>query len=137
MATAPDAQGKRKRDSPEASAPYSVWDLDNLDTDALRQLQGEQLERFEAYRRSAIPRAAMKKLLLAMTGHTPDVRSIIVACGIAKLIVGELVEAGRAVAKERGARKGDPLTLDDLRRAYTLTLQDTDLPLVRRKQRLM
>jgi hypothetical protein len=40
----------------------SILNLDNLDVNALKKLQGEQLDRFEAYRRSAIPRAAMKKV---------------------------------------------------------------------------
>ncbi|QDZ19148.1 TAFII28 domain-containing protein [Chloropicon primus] len=126
--------GAAGRSRPASS--YSVWDLDNLDTEGLRQLQGEQLERFEAYRRSAIPKATMKKLLLAVTGQTPDVNTTIVACGLAKLLVGEIVEAARKVAEERGA--GDaPLTVGDLRRAYTLTLEETQLPLAKKRPRLM
>ncbi len=40
----------------------SVLDLDKLDTQELMKLQGEELERFESYRRSAIPKASMKKV---------------------------------------------------------------------------
>ena len=118
----------------EKRPKYSAFDLDNLTMDELRYLQGERLERFEAYRRSAVPKAAMKKLLMAMTGQTPDNNVVIVACGIAKLLVGELVEAGLRSASERGQECG-PLRAEDIGRAYTSTLAETSLPIRRRRKR--
>ena len=148
LAMSASEQEGRKRQRPAAvnGKAVSVWDLDNLDAESLRQLQGEQLDRFEAYRRSAIPRATMKKLLTAVTGQTPDVPTTIVACGVAKLLVGELVDAGRR-AKAEGRREGgegDPadddgvgLNVDDLRRAFALTMEETQLPLRRKRERLL
>ena len=121
---------KRREKRPK----YSAFDLDNLTMDELRDLQGERLERFEAYRRSAVPKAAMKKLLMAMTGQTPDNNVVIVACGIAKLLVGELVEAGLRSASERGQECG-PLRAEDIGRAYTSTLAETSLPIRRRRRK--
>ena len=54
---------KRKRNDSGDEEANSILNLDKLDTNALLKLQGEQLERFESYRRSAIPRVAMKKVL--------------------------------------------------------------------------
>ena len=132
-------QEGRKRQRPAAvkGKAVSVWDLDNLDAESLRQLQGEQLDRFEAYRRSAIPRAAMKKLLMAVTGQTPDVPTTIVACGVAKLLVGELVDAGRRAKAEGRRDDGVGLNVDDLRRAFALTMEETQLPLRRKRERLL
>ena len=123
--------------STSAPGPRSVWAFDDLDEEGLRQLQGEELERFEAYRRSAIPKGFIKKLLTNLTGHAPDVTTTIVACGIAKLLVGELVEASKRVARAGGSGSDAPVTVGDLRRAYTLTLDETALPLQRKRRRLM
>ena len=75
------------------------------------------------------------QLLTAVTGQVPDTQVLIVACGVAKLIVGELVETAKKLAKERGHE--GPLRVEDFKRAHTLTLRDTQLPLHRRRQRLM
>jgi len=128
-----DSPAKRKRDVDSTS----ILNLDNLDANALKKLQGEQLDRFEAYRRSAIPRAAMKKLLLSVTGQVPDTTLIIVACGVAKLLVGELVETAKKVAKEKGHEEGKPLRVEDFKRAYASTLEDTQLPIKKCRKRLM
>ena len=56
-------RSKRKRNESGDEEANSILNLDKLDTNALLKLQGEQLERFESYRRSAIPRVAMKKVL--------------------------------------------------------------------------
>ncbi len=72
---------------------------------------------------------------MAVTGQTPDVNALIVTCGIAKLLVGELVEAAKKVARERGHTGA--LRVEDVKKAYTITLRDSKLPLKRTKQRLM
>eukprot|EP00205_Picochlorum_sp_RCC944_P002701 CAMPEP_0182611920 /NCGR_PEP_ID=MMETSP1330-20130603/15949_1 /TAXON_ID=464278 /ORGANISM="Picochlorum sp., Strain RCC944" /LENGTH=166 /DNA_ID=CAMNT_0024831381 /DNA_START=75 /DNA_END=572 /DNA_ORIENTATION=- len=125
--TAPVTNNKRKRNDSGDEEANSILNLDKLDTNALLKLQGEQLERFESYRRSAIPRVAMKKLLLAVTGQNPEVNVLIVACGVAKLLVGEIVETAKKLAKERGHE--GPLRAEDIKRAYTITLEESRLPL--------
>ena len=62
VSTSASKQKKMKRKRNETAITKSITRLDELDTNALKKLQGEELERFESYRRSAIPRAAMKKV---------------------------------------------------------------------------
>ena len=73
-----------------------------------------------------------------MTGQVPDTNLIIVACGVAKLLVGELVETAKRLARERGQEEAKPLRVEDFKRAYAYTLEDTQLPINKsRRKRLM
>eukprot|EP00216_Chloropicon_sp_CCMP2111_P000992 CAMPEP_0198246656 /NCGR_PEP_ID=MMETSP1446-20131203/46087_1 /TAXON_ID=1461542 ORGANISM="Unidentified sp, Strain CCMP2111" /NCGR_SAMPLE_ID=MMETSP1446 /ASSEMBLY_ACC=CAM_ASM_001112 /LENGTH=132 /DNA_ID=CAMNT_0043930979 /DNA_START=268 /DNA_END=666 /DNA_ORIENTATION=- len=115
----PGSSSQRGEDAPHQS----------LDAKRLLELRGEELERFESFRRSAIPKPQMKKLLHAVTGQVPDVNSIIVMCGVAKLLVGDIVEHAKKIATEDGHH--GPLRESDIRRAYAQHLRNTKLPLGR------
>jgi len=65
----------------------------------------EQLDRYECFRRSTLPRDKVRKLAsAALGGKAPGDKSLalILLAGLAKTFVGELVEEGRRVASERG-----------------------------------
>ncbi|CAA7018340.1 unnamed protein product [Microthlaspi erraticum] len=70
----------------------------------LSQFTEEQTSRYESFRRSALNKTNMKKLLERLTGNKmkPDDDINTVVCGIAKMFVGELVETARV---EMGKRK--------------------------------
>nr|TKS08541.1 hypothetical protein D5086_0000098400 [Populus alba] len=67
----------------------------------LAQFTEEQMNRYESFRRSALQKTNMKKLLVSTGSQKTYSPMTIVVCGIAKMFVGELVETARFVMKER------------------------------------
>ncbi|XP_050224414.1 transcription initiation factor TFIID subunit 11 [Mercurialis annua] len=68
----------------------------------LSQFSEGQMTRYESFRRSALQKANMRRLLVSITGNQKiSLPMTIVVCGIAKMFVGELVETARIVMTER------------------------------------
>ncbi|KAI0739643.1 hTAFII28-like protein conserved region-domain-containing protein [Daedaleopsis nitida] len=82
-----------------------------------------QYERFEAYRRHALPKQAVRKVIQQATGQQVSQPVAQIVAGFGKVFVGEIVEKAREVQ----ARRGDtgPLSPDHLREAYRMYQEET------------
>ncbi len=59
--------------------------------------------RYEAYRRSCLPRPKMRKLITSLSHlSVNDDKILIVVCSLAKMFVGEIIQESRAVASAAG-----------------------------------
>ncbi|KAM7262510.1 hypothetical protein ACFE04_000193 [Oxalis oulophora] len=83
----------------------------------LSQFTEQQMSRYESFRRSALQRSNMKRLLGSITGSQRiSIPITIVVCGIAKMFVGELVETARMVMAER--KDSGPIRPCHIREAF-------------------
>ncbi|SGY34541.1 BQ5605_C002g01649 [Microbotryum silenes-dioicae] len=81
----------------------------------LEHFDATQMDRYEAYRRSGLNKAVIRRLVNSVLQQSVSAPILTVVRGFAKVFVGEVVEKARSVANHDG-----PLTPDDLREGYRL-----------------
>ncbi|XP_041000594.1 transcription initiation factor TFIID subunit 11-like, partial [Juglans microcarpa x Juglans regia] len=83
----------------------------------LSQFTGEQMERFEFFRRSRFKKSEMRKMLLTITGmRTVSEPMVVAVSATAKMFVGDIVETARTVMTER--KESGPIRPCHIREAY-------------------
>jgi len=82
-----------------------------------------QYDRFEAYRRHALPKQAVRKVIQQTLGQQVSQPVAQIIAGFSKVFVGEIVEKARAVQTRRG--ETGPLSPDHLREAYRAYQDET------------
>ncbi|KAG1736207.1 TAFII28-domain-containing protein [Suillus lakei] len=123
-----DAEGEDELLPAMADDDYSAqlsWQSESKDN--LKVLMDNfspgQYERFEAYRRHALPKQAIRKVIQQTTGQQVSQPVAQIVAGVAKVFVGEIVEKARQVQLRRN--DSGPLTPDHLREAYRMYQAET------------
>ncbi|RPD56837.1 TAFII28-domain-containing protein [Lentinus tigrinus ALCF2SS1-7] len=109
-------------DDYSAQLSWQSQSKDNLKV-LMDNFSPEQYDRFEAYRRHALPKQAVRKVIQQATGQQVSQPVAQIVAGFSKVFVGEIVEKARSVQARRG--ETGPLSPDHLREAYRMYQEET------------
>jgi len=109
-------------DDYSAQLSWQSQSKDNLKV-LMDNLSPAQYDRFEAYRRHALPKQAVRKVIQQSLGHQVSQPVAQIIAGFSKVFVGEIIEKARAVQARR--RETGPLSPDHLREAYRAYQEET------------
>ena len=84
----------------------------------LRYFTPEQMDRYECYRRSSLPKPVLRRVFQAVTGTILNPNGLIVLAAVGKLFVGELVELAREIADDEGVSDLEEIKPAHVREAY-------------------
>jgi len=109
-------------DDYSAQQSFQTQSKDNLKV-LMDNFAPAQYDRFEAYRRNALSKQAVRKVIQQTLGQQVSQPVAQIVAGFSKVFVGEIVEKARSVQAHRG--ETGPLIPDHLREAYRLYQQET------------
>ncbi|KAJ3709751.1 TAFII28-domain-containing protein [Lentinula guzmanii] len=88
-------------DDYSAQLSWQSQSKDNLKV-LMENFSPDQYDRFEAYRRHALPKQAVRKVIQQVTGQQASQPVAQIVAGFSKVFVGEIVEKARQVQARRG-----------------------------------
>ncbi|KAJ1525486.1 hypothetical protein ONE63_010296 [Megalurothrips usitatus] len=136
LASAPPVSEKAKEK--EKKKEKSKKELEEEEREKMQVLVSnfttEQLDRYEMYRRSAFPKAAIKRLMQTITGSSVSQNVVIAMSGISKVFVGEVVEEALDVMEGMG--ESGALQPKHLREAVRRMRQRNGVPGGRTKRKV-
>ncbi|KAI0660178.1 hTAFII28-like protein conserved region-domain-containing protein [Cubamyces menziesii] len=109
-------------DDYSAQLSWQSQSKDNLKV-LMDNLSPAQYDRFEAYRRYALSKQTVRKVIQQTTGQQVSLPVAQIIAGFAKVFVGEMVEKARSVQDRR--QETGPLSPDHLREAYRMYQNET------------
>ena len=93
----------------------------------------DQLDRYAMYRRSALPKTTVKKIMQTITGSSVGQNVVIAMAGIAKVFAGEVIEEALASMESVG-EAGQPVRPKHLREAVRkMRSKGTFMPKLKKK----
>ena len=95
-------------------------------------LSDKQLDQYEIFRRSTLPRASVKRLMQSISGTTIPPNAVIAMAGITKVYMGEIVEMA-CQARDRLNETG-PLQPKHIREAVRLMRMKGNVPSTKYKK---
>ncbi|KAJ2743378.1 transcription initiation factor TFIID subunit 11 [Coemansia sp. BCRC 34301] len=118
-----DAQTDRLRGSADEDTLNLIKQSKEEIKELWDQMSEDQRQRFDVFRRTALNKGALKKLVGHILNQQVTPTLAFVVAGFSKVFVGEIVERAVQVQSERGDT--GPLTPDHLREAYRLYKKET------------
>ncbi|OBZ73381.1 Transcription initiation factor TFIID subunit 11 [Grifola frondosa] len=109
-------------DDYSAQLSWQSQSKDNLKV-LMDNFSNAQYDRFEAYRRHALPKQAVRKVIQQTLSQQVSQPVAQIVAGFGKVFVGEIIEKARAVQERRG--EAGPLSPDHLREAYRIYQDET------------
>ncbi|KAL5501023.1 TAF11 [Sanghuangporus vaninii] len=109
-------------DDYSAQLSWQSQSKDNLKV-LMDNFSPDQYDRYEAYRRNALPKQAVRRVIQQSLGAQVSAPVAQIVAGFSKVFVGEIVEKARKVQERRG--ETGPLAPDHLREAYRQYQKET------------
>ena len=96
-----DTQNNQNDDDDLGNDESRMADREKM-AEMLKYFTPEQMDRYECYRRSSLPKPVLRRVFQAVTGTILNPNGLIVLAAVGKLFVGELVELARQIADDEG-----------------------------------